>query len=293
MKRRAILFAAGVSLLLAMTTASAVPIRITITSNAPANGVSLTPMWVGFHNGSFDSYDGGAPAAPALERLAEDGNAGPISTVFGANGTLVTTGVAQVGTRVQGSIGGLIVPGGSVSSIFDLATDGSNGFFSYASMVLPSNDYFVANGSPTAHDLTGVLISDAVLSFNIGNAGTVNDAGTEVNDFNTSAGNGLVAGLPAGQGGADQGADENGVITNIANPFANFANSPGLAALAALNFNNTSLYPNGIATITIERIDTDPGVPEPGVMLLLAAGAFGFLPAARRRKAHRVLPPRA
>ena len=30
------------------------------------------PFWVALHNGVFDSYDGGAPSSPELERIAED-----------------------------------------------------------------------------------------------------------------------------------------------------------------------------------------------------------------------------
>ena len=41
------------------------------------------------------------------------------------------------------------------------------------------------------------------------------DAGTEINDFATSAGNGLFPGLGGGQMGPNQGADENGVVTTV------------------------------------------------------------------------------
>jgi len=121
-----------------------------------------------------------------------------------------------------------VAPGQTVTLTIDLANDGSNNYFSYASMVLPSSDYFVANGNPLAHSIAAVLNGTASeLTFNIGTAGTVNDAGTEINDFATTAGNGLF-GIPGGQGGPNQGADEGGVITNVmGNPYASFLNLPG------------------------------------------------------------------
>ncbi len=271
MKMKSILSASAcaATLLLSSQAALATSVEVTITSNAPTGGVYLTPMWVGFHDGSFDSYDGGQPSQPALEALAEDGNTGPISDVFA--GTLVGDNVAS---RVQGTIGGLLAPGTSFSQTFDISDDGSNTYFSYAAMVLPSNDYYVANGNPFAHSLQALFngITDEII-FNIGLPGTVNDAGTEINDFATSAGNGLF-GLPGGQTGPNQGADEGGVNANVmGDPFAGFLNTPGGVDLSLFNFNDASLYANGIATISI-RV-----VPIPAALPLFACGlgALGFV----------------
>ena len=62
--------------------ASAREVQVTIENLAPADGNFLTPAWVGFHDGTFDVYDLGAPASAALERLAEDGNTEPLSDGF-------------------------------------------------------------------------------------------------------------------------------------------------------------------------------------------------------------------
>jgi len=43
-------------------------VRVEVTSNAPTGGVAITPLWVGFHNGSFDSYNGGLSSQEGLER---------------------------------------------------------------------------------------------------------------------------------------------------------------------------------------------------------------------------------
>ncbi|MEM7083997.1 MAG: spondin domain-containing protein [Pseudomonadota bacterium] len=246
--------------------ASATTIQITITNNAPAGAVFLTPVWVGLHDGSFDSYDNGAPASAGIEAIAEDGNTVPLSNEFNAPG------------GVQGVVGGApIAPGQTVTLTLDVASDGSNNYLSYASMVLPSNDYFVANGNPLAHSIESVLNGSATeLSFNIGMPGTVNDAGTEINDFLTSAGNGLF-GFPGGQSGPNQGADENGVITNVLgqDPFGNFLNLPPGFDASLFNFND-DFWSSGIATITVTAVPVPAALP-------LFAGALGMLGFMRRR----------
>jgi len=239
---------------------------------------------------SFDSYNGGLASQPGLERIAEDGDVSQISADFLSNltyidssGNSATVASSQTGGRQDGVLvgdqGGTspppIQPGESVtSSIFNIdATD--NQFFSYAAMVLPSSDYYVANGNPTAFDLSSIFGGGSI-SFDIGTAGTVNDAGTEVNDFATSPGNPLF-GIPAGQSAADEGVAEGGVNANVlGDPYAGFLNVPTGVDFGPLNFNDTALYGNGIATVTITA------VPEPGSLGFLALGLGGLF--LRRRR---------
>ena len=179
---------------------------------------------------------------------------------------------------VDGAIanGAPIAPGETASATFDLDLSGPNRYLSYASMVLPSNDYYIANGNPLAHSL-GSLEGAPVgtsLSFDIGLPGTVNDAGTEVNDFATSAGNGLF-GLPGGQSGPNEGADEGGVNGNVVTPYSDFLNTPAnfISDYANLKFNNIALYPDGIANVTVTV------VPEPtgGTLFGLALSCLALL----------------
>ncbi|MEM8955782.1 MAG: spondin domain-containing protein [Verrucomicrobiota bacterium] len=180
---------------------------VTIENMSPYSGSALTPMWVGFHGGEFDSYDGGQPAdalpiqgSVAIERIAEDGDTGPITADFA---TVVPDGVQGV-VASNGPIPP-INPGQSVSRLFEI-DPALHRYFSYAAMVLPSNDAFIANGSPFAHE-----IFDGGLDF-VGDPFFVsgdeaNDAGTEVNDE-----------IPAntaffGQATPDTGIVEGGVIT--------------------------------------------------------------------------------
>lgn len=290
----AIVVAFGV--IASQTSYAAQQVQVTITNIAPSGGTVLTPVWIGFHDGSFDSYDGGLTSQPGLERLAEDGNTMQITEDFGNNLTYVSGGVStttastQVGTRVQDTIGSMVgppplQPGDSESRTFTIETDGSNQYFSYASMILPSNDFFVANGNPLAHSLASLYDGEGSVSFNIGLAGTVNDAGTEAEDFDTAAPplgglNALFPGAnfaaPAGQDGPDEGpADMNDLIRNvIGDPYAGFAGVGG-ADLTGLDFNQ---YANGIATITITA------VPEPTSVALIGLGLVGLCGTTRRRR---------
>lgn len=188
-----------VACLLFALPAVAFEVEVVIENVAPDNGVFLTPAWVGFHTGSFDSYDPGVAAAlfPGLEQLAEDGNNAPFSDFF----------AAEVPMGVQATIPG---PGGPIFSgdraILRFELDPTyHRYFSYASMVIPSNDAFVANGNPLAHrvfDPNGNFTPVEI--YVLGNE--VNDAGTEVNDEVPAN----VAALA--QAAPDTGVDENGVV---------------------------------------------------------------------------------
>jgi hypothetical protein len=157
-------------------------IVVTVENPAPDGGTFQTPVWGGFHDGTFDSYDGGSPASAlpvsgsdAAERIAEDGNPGPISAGFeavvadGAQGVIVSNGEIPP-----------LAPGQTSSQLFSVDPT-VHRYFSYVSMVIPSNDAFIANGSPTSHpvfDGSGRFVGKG---FSVG-GDAVNDAGTELND---------------------------------------------------------------------------------------------------------------
>jgi Ca2+-binding RTX toxin-like protein len=177
-------------------------LTIEIENLAPTNGTLLTPVWFGFHNGNFDTYDRGRPASPGIERIAEDGNVDVINREFNLAGFGMVQGTVQ---GLQGTPGP--IDSGETAS-FTVTLDGSNStsrYFSYASMIIPSNDFFISNGNERAHEIFDAqgnfLGSDFIV---LGNQ--VLDAGTEVNDE-----------VPAntaffGQQTPNTGVTENGVI---------------------------------------------------------------------------------
>ncbi len=234
----------------------AATIKVTVTNIAPIQGNFLTPVWVGFHNGMFDTYDTGSPVTAGFERLAEDGVNAPLSMEFQASG---------FGT-VDGNLGGgPFGPGATVTRFFTLdAMALSSRYFSYATMIIPSNDAFVSNANPLAFQIFSP--TGKFLGANFTVLGTmVRDAGTEVNDE-----------LPEttaflGQKMPDTGTVEGGVVT-IHPGFI-----PGGAILTAFpgaDFTQTGYQ---IAQITVEQ------VPEPATFALagLSLGALAFL---RRRR---------
>ena len=259
----------------AMTTniAHAIPLRVTLTNISPTGGVGTSPLWVGFHDGSFDVFSPGAAASIGLERTAEDGNNSAITGLF--------TG------SVQGTLpGGPAFPGQVRSALFNVDTGGMGRYFSYAAMVVVSNDFFIANGTPTAIDLSGLtpghtLSIFAGVPYAAGLENVVYDAGTEVNDFLFSLANGAF-GIPGGQTGGNQGTTEGGVVTTVqGDPFAGFLNAPPGFVSGLLNFNDPSLYS------AIARIDIT-AVPEPGSLVLLSSGllALGVGKLRRRNAEH-------
>ena len=155
---------------------------VRVENAAPANGTFQTPVWVGLHDGTFDTYDSGAlasslpqPASDAIERIAEDGNTGPLTAEFDTlaldspQGTILSNGMAPV-----------FDPGRVTSRLFEVDPT-QDRYFSYASMVIPSNDGFISNGNPMAHplfDAMGDFIGQPFTVF----GDEVLDAGTEEND---------------------------------------------------------------------------------------------------------------
>jgi len=213
MKRTSTYIAVGLALstLSGMALAEQTRVTVTIENLAPTQGTSQTPHWVGFHDGNFDLYNGGTSAdflpvlndpLRSIERLAEDGNTGPLSETFAA--------ISHGG--VDGTIAGPngpIAPGdvATASFVVDSASS-ANRYFSYASMLLPSNDFWYANGNPRSHlifDDNGNFVAQDFIVTNL----DVLDAGTEVNDE-----------IPAntaffGQSAPNTGTDEHGVILDF------------------------------------------------------------------------------
>lgn len=188
---------------------------VTIENLAPQQGTFQTPFWVGFHEGSFDTYDGNTPASNdpqpgsvAMERICEDGDTTAITADFAA----LSLGVDATLTGPLGPIG----PGEIATGSFVLdPLSAEMRYFSYASMIIPSNDFCISNGNPQAHRIFDDVGNFVAQDFFVTGL-EVLDAGTEINDE-----------LPEntaffGQAAPNTGIDENGLIGD-AGDLANFA----------------------------------------------------------------------
>jgi len=155
--------------------------------------------------------------------------------------------------------GGPLAPGDVAMMSFNL--DGSlatNRYFSYASMFIPSNDAFLANGNPLTHEIFDAggnfLGTDFIV---LGSA--VRDAGTEVNDevpANTAF---LAQTVP------DAGVVENGTV-QIHPGFLSGGNI--LTAYPGADF---TLPGYQVARITVTAV-TAAAIPEPATIVLFAIG---------------------
>lgn len=178
-------------------------LRVTVTNIGPTGGIGISPAWVGFHDGNFDPIDFGASVPEYFERLNEDANLEPITSVFSAYDPGNTQG------RIIGDSPPLrgLAPGMSGSTTFTLdGTDAENAYASIAWMLIPTNDAFWINDDPRAlriFDADGNFISQNFVV----RGQDAYDAGTEIN---TEA---LRDTAALGQLVSDTGPPEGGVVT--------------------------------------------------------------------------------
>jgi hypothetical protein len=174
------------SVVLALLAAS-LPLRaqeqqvlVTIESLVPRNGVYFSPVWVGFHDGSFDLFDVGSPASEAIERLAEDGNFSVLRAAFAA-ATGPAGGQDGVVTSPAGFEGLPVFDPGETSTATFTLSAAPHRYMSFASMVVPSNDAFIGNHNPRAielFDAAGTFKGKQIITIP---GSMVWDAGTELN----------------------------------------------------------------------------------------------------------------
>ncbi|WP_303905221.1 spondin domain-containing protein [Thiohalomonas denitrificans] len=245
--------------------ASATQIMVQVDNLAPDQGATLTPLWSGFHGGDFDLFDFGDPASEALERLAEDGDTGPAMDAF----------AATTPNGVQGTLPAAIGPGESLSMGFLLNDSEAQRYFSYAAMVVPSNDAFISNDDPKAYSIfddegkfTG---TDFVVK-----GSDVWDAGTEVNS-EVPEETALL-----GQTVPDTGTDENGVVE----PHPGLMEPGDGGIVDDPRFTNADFSSEGYELARITVSEREPvSVSEPSTLALLVGGFLAaFLGARRKRK---------
>lgn len=158
-----------------------VDVTVTFENLAPTNSVAFAPLRLGFGNGTFDAFNAGETATDPIISVAERGTGNTWFPAFSA-----AEPNAVLGSVVGGGSLPQLVPAGNAnvnrtssgSQTFRVDTS-VNRFFTFASMVLPSNDLFIGNDDPMEYELFdaagNLLINEIFVP-----AGEIWDAGSEL-----------------------------------------------------------------------------------------------------------------
>ncbi len=240
-------------------------IVVTVENLSPTNSTSFAPLHFGINNGTFDAFNAGTTAGPAIVTIAEGGSGSAWLPAFAAADP----------TAVISTIGGALTPGQIRSSSALLVDTAINQYFTFASMVIPSNDLFIGNDNPAMFqifDLAGNLLINSITI----TANRIWDANSEIADPTAAA-------FVAGGTNALRTA-ENGLVAFDRTELSAFN---GVTTGAGYTFSDAALT----ATTPIYRISfTTAAVPEPATWAMMLSG-FGLIGFAMRRRTFAPVTP--
>ena len=238
--------------------AAQVAVTITVQNLAAPNSVAVAPLHYGFNSGVFDAFNIGGVAGAPIISVAEGGSGSAWQPAFAAADPTATRGTIG---------GGPLLPGATASQTV-MVDSVLNPFFTFAAMVVPSNDFFIGNDSPTRFrvlNAAGNLLISSILQ----KSTDIWDAGSEV--FDPAA--------AAFVGNNSLRTPQNSVVSFN---FAELAAFNGLTTAAGYVLNsglsaNSQIYRISFSAVTLP-------VPEPQSYALMLAGLVGVGWVARRRR---------
>jgi hypothetical protein len=245
-----------------------VEIRVTIENLASDSGVAFSPFTLVAHDGTLDGFDVGSAASQGIEDIAELGD----GTVL-IGDVMTAQPTAQTATLIatSGGVGpGIFAPGASGSFVLTL-DPAMNRYLSYGAMVVPSNDAFFGNDSPTEVELFDAMGNFVATNFTLIGS-DIWDAGSEVNQLLGSA---YVVGQDATLG------DDEGGVVQMANLATQFSAYDGSMTPPGATFSDIPTGATPIASFSFEV------VPEPSTLTLAIMGGIALVVIGRRRWATR------
>ncbi|MCE2966958.1 MAG: spondin domain-containing protein [Phycisphaerales bacterium] len=248
-----------------LASAQSVELRVTVQNLAPSNSVAFAGLRMGFHNGTFDSFNAGQSAfllgqpsiatAPIVS-IAEGGTATTWFPAFAAAEPNATFG------SILRNGPGALRPGETSSGVFTV-NPSVNRFFTFGAMVVPSNDHFIGNDDPMEYQLFDAQGNLAISS--------ISQFGREIWDAGSEATNPANAAFLVGGVNANR-VDENGVVRF---DFMGLNAYNGLTTAAGYTFDRQFGANDEIYRISFEII------PAPGAAAMLGLG--GLMGLRRRR----------